>query len=531
MKKFIIKCPKCSSGRSKKSTPCCTALEFDTGVSYKCHHCGWKEFIKGDTINNEQEDTTEVTVKEALPLPENSYPFEDKEATWYRYYINNIPIGLIYRRGNGDGKIIRPFIYTEDGWMMSGFKGKALYRSEHLTNKPVLVVEGEKAADAAAKLFTNCDVVTWKGGAQNIESGDWDLLKDRKVYLWPDNDAVGVKAMENIASLIQSKEVFMVDVSSLKDGEDLADIIDNKELIKKLFLNKQKIVQDRFKGEFDPTTLQDLHRADVSYIPIGFPEMDRIVRMPQTGVVVISGRTNHGKTQVMINAALNIARHTDKTVLYMTLEFPIQELNLRMIKTLDGTTHSQSGWEDDIYFNNCLRDLSTPAAKEYYKLLTSRKLRVADSDVKMEEIIDIMNKCGSNLVIFVDYFQIIPLDGSTKARYEKLKDMIELLRSTANKNNQLIVGGSQLTAGDTPFSDSVRESKDLENTAALHLKVWNKEKVAGTNLAKHFEKVNGTIILSVEKSRQRGANGRAFGFESPNGCILIPAQKNIDEVM
>lgn len=530
MKKYIVKCPKCSSSRKKNAAPCCTALEYDTGVSYKCHHCGWKEFIKGDTISGEQEDTSEIVVKEALPLPENSYPFEDKEAIWYKYYINNVPIGLIYRRGDGDKKIIRPFIYTEDGWMMSGFKGKALYRSEHLSNKPVLVVEGEKAADAAASLFTNCDVVTWKGGAQNVESGDWELLKNKKVYLWPDNDAVGKQAMEKIGALIQSSEIYTIDVSSLKEGEDLADIIEDKELIKKLFLTKKKAVQDRFKGEFDPSTLQSLHKADVSYIPIGFPEMDRVVRMPQTGVVVISGRTNHGKTQVMINAALNIARNTDKTVLYLTLEFPIQELNLRMVKTLDGTTHSHSGWEDDIYFNNCLRDLSTSAAREYYNLLATRKLRVADSEVNMSEIIDIMNKCGSDLVVFVDYFQIIPLDGSTKARYEKLKDMIELLRSTANKNNQLIVGGSQLTAGDSPFSDTVRESKDLENTAALHLKVWNKQKAAPKE-SKYWENIQGSIVISVEKSRQRGANGRAFGFESPNGCILTPAGKNIDEVM
>lgn len=535
MKKYIIKCPKCSSSRQKKSTPCCSALQFDTGVSYKCHHCGWKEFIKDDKVDTSNEDLTEIVIKEPLEIPEGSLPFNFEGYTWYKYYQNNKLIGLVSRYGNGEKKIIRPYILTEDGWIMAGFKGKALYRSEFLSdNKTVLVVEGEKAADSAATLFTNFDIVSWKGGAQNVDSGDWELLKDRKVVLWPDNDEVGVAAMKTIATLIPSKEITICDVSELEKGEDLADLIqDNKrELIKKIFLNKKPIETDIFAGEFDPSTLQELHKEDVKYIPFGFPYMDRIVKLPQTGVVVISGRTNHGKTQLMINTALNIARHTEKTVLYLTLEFPVQELNLRMVKTLDGNTFSESGWEDDIYFNNCLRDLSTDAAKEYYKLLTTRKLRVADSDVKMSEIIDIMNKCGKDLVVFVDYLQIIPLDGSTKARYEKLKDMIELLRSTANKNNQLIVGGSQLTAGDSPFTDQVRESKDLENTAALHLKIWNKEKARNEAERKVFSEVPGTLIVSVEKSRQRGANGRCFGFESPNGCVLIPTtKKNIDEVM
>jgi len=537
VKKYIIRCPKCSGERKKSSAPCCTALQFDTGVSYLCHHCGWKEFIHNDIITEHSEDVSQVVIKEAIEIPPGKLPFEDKECIWYKYYVDKKHIGLIYRKGNGEDKVIRPFIYTEDGWIMSGWRGKSLYRSELMKEgRTVLVVEGEKTAESAAKLFTNFDVVTWKGGAKNVASGDWDLLTNRRVILWPDNDAAGIEAMNSVANLINSKDVFICDVSKLQESEDLADLIEvnleaNKELIKKILLNKKPVIKDRFKGEFDPTQLQELHKEKIEYIPFGFPSMDKRVQMPQTGVVVVSGRTNHGKTAWMINTALNIAKNTDKTVLYLTLEFPVQELNLRMVKTLDGTTHSDSGWLDDVYFNNCLKDLSTPAAKQYYDLLLTRKLRVADSDVAMSEIIDIMNRCGKNLVVFIDYLQIIPLDGSTKARYEKLKDMIELLRSTANKNGQLIVGGSQLTAGDSPYTDQVRESKDLENTSALHLKIWNKEKARDDKERKVFQDVPGTIIVHVEKSRQRGANGRTFGFNSPNGCILVPAERNIDEVL
>jgi len=318
----------------------------------------------------------------------------------------------------------------------------------------------------------------------------------------------------------------MIDVSSLPEKADLADDL-SMDTIKELYAKKTKVDIDLLPSELKPSELFALHSKKIEYVPFGWAFMDKYVKLPPSGAVVISGRTNHGKTAAMINIALNVALNTNKTVLYLTLEFPIEELNLRMVKTLDGTSYSESGWEDDNIYNDQLVNQSTEAARSYYKLLQSRKLRIADSSITIPQIIDVMNKCkatGKDLVIFVDYLQIIPLgDNSTKARYEKLKDMIELIRSVANRNSQLLVGGSQLTAGDSPFTDQVRESKDLENTAALHLKVWNKTKARNESERKVYDDIPGDIILSVEKSRQNGANGKAFGFFSKNGCKLVPA--------
>lgn len=58
-----------------------------------------------------------------------------------------------------------------------------------------LVVEGEKAADAAARMLPDLTIVTWPGGTNAVGKADWTPLKGRRLVLWPDNDAVGVKAM------------------------------------------------------------------------------------------------------------------------------------------------------------------------------------------------------------------------------------------------------------------------------------------------------------------------------------------------
>lgn len=57
---------------------------------------------------------------------------------------------------------------------------------------PVLLVEGEKAADAAERyLPTGWLVTTWAGGSGNLKGPDLSPLDGRKVVIWPDNDEAG----------------------------------------------------------------------------------------------------------------------------------------------------------------------------------------------------------------------------------------------------------------------------------------------------------------------------------------------------
>jgi 5S rRNA maturation endonuclease (ribonuclease M5) len=53
--------------------------------------------------------------------------------------------------------------------------------------KPVLIVEGEKAATAAAEL-TDFVTTTWNGGGAKSNKVDWSPLKNREVFIFPDDD-------------------------------------------------------------------------------------------------------------------------------------------------------------------------------------------------------------------------------------------------------------------------------------------------------------------------------------------------------
>jgi hypothetical protein len=71
-------------------------------------------------------------------------------------------------------------------------------------NAPVLIVEGEKTAEAAQFLLPDYVVVTWCFGAASSQedSTNWAPLAGRDVTIWPDNDAPGMKAMRGIIKQI-----------------------------------------------------------------------------------------------------------------------------------------------------------------------------------------------------------------------------------------------------------------------------------------------------------------------------------------
>jgi putative DNA primase/helicase len=68
---------------------------------------------------------------------------------------------------------------------------------------PVLVVEGEKKAEAARALAPDHVVVTWAGGANATAHTDWSPLVGRDVIIWPDNDSAGESAALSIGTFLE----------------------------------------------------------------------------------------------------------------------------------------------------------------------------------------------------------------------------------------------------------------------------------------------------------------------------------------
>ena len=101
----------------------------------------------------------------------------------------------VYRQGDGPDKKV---------WQDKGHKGQFFpYRIEHAPDwgdRPVVVVEGEPCADHLATL--GYATLSWNGGTNKVTRTRWGALAGRDAILWPDHDAPGLKAMQQLAEIL-----------------------------------------------------------------------------------------------------------------------------------------------------------------------------------------------------------------------------------------------------------------------------------------------------------------------------------------
>lgn len=118
-------------------------------------------------------------------------------------------------------------------WRMGSWdRPRPLYGLDDLARRPkapVLLVEGEKCADAARLLMPQYVCMTWVGGGGNHDYIDFTPLKGRNVLLWPDADNPGVSAMWSVGfkllrSLCPAVKI-IIPGPELPDGWDVADAI------------------------------------------------------------------------------------------------------------------------------------------------------------------------------------------------------------------------------------------------------------------------------------------------------------------
>jgi len=132
------------------------------------------------------------------------------------------------------GKDVLPFRWLNGKWRQKGWKKddpeqSPLYNLPHLVSRPtfpVLLVEGEKTAEAALRIFPTRIVTTWQGGSKAFAKADVTPLQGRDVVFWPDADEPGLAVVDEVLAALPQARV--VDLPpGLPDGWDLADPVPN----------------------------------------------------------------------------------------------------------------------------------------------------------------------------------------------------------------------------------------------------------------------------------------------------------------
>ncbi len=240
-----------------EKTPSFTVYPTDRGARFHCFGCGSAGDVIDFVAKSSRCDIAEAArilgdgsevVAAHPPSPPvaryvSSKPPSDAPrppvmtgapAYWYRDSDGTI-LGASFRINEPNGK--KSFAVLSWGsmdgappkWEWKHWTGaKPLYGLDRLAERPdapVIVCEGEKAADAAQSLFPGYVAVTWPGGSEAVAKADWTPLAHRYGLIWPDADAPGRKAALAVSARWLGGQIIRVD--DLPDGFDAADLATN----------------------------------------------------------------------------------------------------------------------------------------------------------------------------------------------------------------------------------------------------------------------------------------------------------------
>lgn len=154
-----------------------------------------------------------------MPVPDYAEPLRQalkrdwacklSDVYWY-CDIKGCRSFAVVRFDDAKGKTYRPFCWvrgaTGEGWKARSVPApRPLFNLNRLAARPdasVLVVEGEKCARAAEKVFPDWVVVTSSGGARAAAMTDWTPLRNRQVMIWPDADEAGGAYADGVAAIL-----------------------------------------------------------------------------------------------------------------------------------------------------------------------------------------------------------------------------------------------------------------------------------------------------------------------------------------
>lgn len=171
-----------------------------------------------------------------LPIPEQAMQKVPKthrhhgkpSKVWIYRESDGQPLMVLYRFDLGPDesgthrKVFAPLTWCRNdstdslAWRWQGLpEPRPLLNLDELAKRrsaPVVLCEGEKAADAAVELLPEHVATCWPNGTNSWQKADFAVLIGRDVLLWPDNDAPGLKCMDALAEHLRKLGAAQVQV-------------------------------------------------------------------------------------------------------------------------------------------------------------------------------------------------------------------------------------------------------------------------------------------------------------------------------
>jgi len=343
------KCPECHHTRSKHKHDKSLSLNIDSdGVRYHCHHCGtnggWmyqetppqpitpplgtndvvQEYLKSRNINEEviKNHTVQGTYTfNGRSVPAVGFPYRDG---------SNI-VAIKWRSAD------KKKYYSQENVCQDFFN-----LNNYVEGNDILLVEGEMDALSwlSCELPDNLTVMSIPNGAPSkVKDGKVDPREDKKFqYVWRakkqiesaervilcfDNDEAGFALRDEIVRRIGTSKVWMMDLDEYKDTSEALDDRGAGYLLGQLDV-------------CDPFPTVGLHRAkdfrkeyDLLYeegqiqgASTGIRSLDKMIQIVPGMVTIVTGFPSSGKSDLIDQICLNLARSEGMKTAYCSFEKP-----------------------------------------------------------------------------------------------------------------------------------------------------------------------------------------------------------------
>jgi 5S rRNA maturation endonuclease (ribonuclease M5) len=350
-----------------------------------------------------------------LGKPDEIYDYTDKNGKAFFH---------VCRWGRGKEKTFRQCKPDGLTWSIKGLPF-VLYNLPEINNQNhVAFVEGEQDVHALTRLGFPSTTSPMGAGKNLREWQDkyklFDALKDKTVYIFPDNDKAGQRHAEEVASVLMgiAKTIKLVRLIDLPESGDISDFIKkegDKATAKLTELIASTPVWTPLKAFYSLQDLYDLPTED--HIPI----IDAGI-MPYNSHILIAGESGVGKSLLRLELAIHLAMGWDwmgfhipraRSVAIFQYENSEHTERFRVKKMLDGLGVNITAIGDRIKYAKRderynltqkgdrakllqrVKDLGCEVI--IYDCLTNLHNANENDNVKMREVLDILTDINAEL--------------------------------------------------------------------------------------------------------------------------------------
>ncbi len=277
-----------------------TFFDFENNKGY-----GLIEFIKERGLNPD-----DFLKEYKSPVTKSSKSFTDKdmfqlktEATVYLRYSETFCV-MRFPADHFIKQKYAPFTKYQDSWIMKRPDGTLpIYCENKKPEDYVIINEGEKALQGCQSIYDG-DVCTWHGGVNNLDKQDWTPLKDRKVIMFPDNDAAGKKCAEELKDKLKDIAAEFIIVKPPREFKEKDDLYDAK--VNDFFSSSQQFLDYCLNNQIKKRVSFDLVQVNSIMKNITPPKWVVKDICEEDSVVAIFGQPKSGKSFVTVDLACNI---------------------------------------------------------------------------------------------------------------------------------------------------------------------------------------------------------------------------------